>query len=211
MTDAILYDYWRSSACYRLRIALNLLGIPYTTHNIDLLAGDHRQPAYLAVNPQGLVPTLVLDGMNMTQSLAIMEYLDETHPGTGLLPRDPIGRHRVRSLAHAVAMDIHPICNPLVAGHVVQITSNEASREEWMRHFISRGLANLEAMLVGSDGPFCHGQVPTMADLCLVPQVYNARRWGVDFGGLLRIVAIDAVCGELAAFRDAHPDAVKNR
>jgi maleylacetoacetate isomerase len=211
MSEAILYDYWRSSACYRVRIALNLLGIPYTTRSIDLLAGDHGQPAYLAVNPQGLVPTLALDGMAMAQSLAIVEYLDEVHPGAGLLPRDPVGRHRVRSLAYAVAMDLHPICNSHVANHVVQITGNDASREEWMHHFISRGLASLEAMLSASNGPFCHGQAPTMADLCLVPQVYNARRWGVDISGLDRIVAIDAVCGELPAFRDAHPDAVKGR
>jgi len=209
VSEPILYDYWRSSASYRVRIALNLVGIPYTTRSVDLLSAGHRDPDYLAINPQGLVPTLTIDGMDLTQSLAIIEYLDETHPGHGLLPRNPRDRYRVRSLAYAVAMDIHPICNMHVVSHVAQMMGNEQSREQWMRHFISKGLLSLEAMLSGNDDPFCFGSVPGMADLCLVPQVYNARRWGVDLSEMPCVVEIDRRCSELAAFRDAHPDLAK--
>ncbi|WP_027666119.1 maleylacetoacetate isomerase [Rhizobium leguminosarum] len=209
MSEAVLYDYWRSSASYRVRIALNLLGIDYKTVPVNLLEGAHRTPEYLALNPQGLVPTLVIDGKTLTQSLAIVEYLAETRPECGLLPSDIADRQKVRALAYAVAMDIHPICNMHVVSHLMTMTEKPDAREEWMKHFISDGLGKLEAMTGEADGAFSVGDTPTMADLCLVPQVYNARRWGVDMTAFKRIVAIDARCADLPAFQAAHPDRVK--
>lgn len=209
MSEIVLYDYWRSSASYRVRIALNLAGMSYRRVPVDLLTGEHRKPDYKKVNPQGLVPTLLIDGEVLSQSLAMIEYIHETRPGTDLLPDEPAARHRVRALADAVAMDIHPICNMHVASHVVTLTGAKDAREAWMFHFISDGLSKLEAMLSSSDSNYCLGDRPTIADLCLVPQVYNARRWGIDLQEFKRIVEIDARCAELVPFREAHPDAVK--
>ncbi|ANL40236.1 UNVERIFIED_ORG: maleylacetoacetate isomerase [Rhizobium esperanzae] len=209
MNEVVLYDYWRSSASYRVRIALNLLGIDYRTAPVNLLEGAQRAPDYLALNPQALVPTLVIDGQVLTQSLAIIEYLAELRPQYGLLPGDSAGRQNVRALAYAVAMDIHPICNLHVVTHLMTMTDKADAREEWMQHFIADGLGKLEAMIDGAGGAFSFGDTPTMADLCLVPQVYNARRWGVDITHLKRIVDIDARCAELPAFQAAHPDRVK--
>ena len=208
MKEVVLYDYWRSSASYRVRIALNLLGIDYKTVPINLLDGAHRKPDYLALNPQGFVPTLVIDGKTLTQSLAIIEYLAELRPECGLLPPDIAGRQKVRALAYAVAMDIHPICNMHVVAHVTAMTEKADTREEWMKHFIADGLRKLETMIGEFDGTFSFGNTPTMADLCLVPQVYNARRWGVDMTAFKRIVDIDGRCAELPAFQAAHPDRV---
>lgn len=209
MNEVVLYDYWRSSASYRVRIALNLLGVDYKAVPINLLEGAHGTPDYLTLNPQGFVPTLVIDGRTLTQSLAIIEYLAETRPESGLLPPDIADRQKVRALAYAVAMDIHPICNVHVVAHVTTMTDKADAREEWMKHFISDGLRRVEAMIGKADGPFSFGDAPTMADLCLVPQVYNARRWGVDLTAFKRIVAIDGRCAELPAFQAAHPDRVK--
>ncbi|MGX9990725.1 maleylacetoacetate isomerase [Rhizobium sp. Z1P35] len=209
MSEVVLYDYWRSSASYRVRIALNLLGIDYQTGPINLLEGAHKTPEYLALNPQGFVPTLVVDGKTLTQSLAIIEYLAETRPECGLLPPDIVDRQKVRALAYVVAMDIHPICNLHVVSHLMSMTDKPDAREEWMKHFISDGLGKLEAMIGEADGAFSFGDAPTMADLCLVPQVYNARRWGVDMTAFRRITDIDARCAELPAFQAAHPSRVK--
>jgi maleylacetoacetate isomerase len=209
MNEVVLYDYWRSSASYRVRIALNLLGIDYKTVPINLLDGAHRTPEYLALNPQGLVPTLVIDGKTLTQSLAIIEYLAELRPEYGLLPSDIADRQKVRALAYAVAMDIHPICNLHVVSHLMSMADKADAREEWMKHFITDGLGKLETMIGKADGAFSFGNTPTMADLCLVPQVYNARRWGVELTAFKRIVDIDAGCADLPAFQAAHPDRVK--
>ncbi|MBY2935379.1 maleylacetoacetate isomerase [Rhizobium leguminosarum] len=209
MKEVVLYDYWRSSTSYRVRIALNLLGIDYQTVPINLLEGAHRTPEYLALNPQGLVPTLVIDGKTLTQSLAIVEYLAETRPECGLLPSDIADRQKVRALAYAVAMDIHPICNLHVVSHLMSMADKADAREEWMKHFITDGLGKLETMIGKADGAFSFGNTPTMADLCLVPQVYNARRWGVELTAFKRIVDIDAECADLPAFQAAHPDRVK--
>ncbi|WHO71811.1 maleylacetoacetate isomerase [Rhizobium sp. BT03] len=209
MSEVVLYDYWRSSASYRVRIALNLLEIDYRTVPVNLLEGAQRAPDYLTLNPQGLVPTLVIDGQVLTQSLAIIEYLAELRPEYGLLPGDSAGRQHVRALAYAVAMDIHPICNMHVVTHLMTMTDKADAREEWMEHFIADGLCKLEAMIGEAGGTFSFGKTPTMVDLCLVPQVYNARRWGVDLTHLKRIVDIDARCAELPAFQAAHPDRVK--
>ncbi|MBB6484685.1 maleylacetoacetate isomerase [Rhizobium lusitanum] len=209
MNDVVLYDYWRSSASYRVRIALNMLGIGYRTVPINLLEGKQTSAEYLELNPQGFVPTLVIDGQVMTQSLSIIEYLAELRPERRLLPAGIADRQHVRALAYAVAMDIHPICNMHVAAYVATLTEKAEAREEWMRHFIADGLRKLEHMLSKFDGAFSYGDTPTMADICLVPQVYNARRWGVDLTDLGRIVEIDGRCAKLSGFQAAHPDRAK--
>lgn len=208
---AILYDYWRSSASYRVRIALNVLGLDYETVPVDLLKGEHKGINHLTRNPQGLVPALAMDGHMMTQSLAIIEYLDEVFPDAGFLPPDPVGRQRVRALSYAIAMEIHPVCNLGVISHVMELTGgSEETRGLWMRKFIAEGLAAVETMLDHPDtGTFCHGDTPGMADFCLVPQVYNARRWGAEIDHLLRIKGIVDHCEAVEAFTAAHPDRVK--
>ncbi|MBD9594771.1 maleylacetoacetate isomerase [Ensifer sp. ENS07] len=208
MSETVLYDYWRSSASYRVRIALNSLGERYRSVPVDLLAKAHKAPDHLVRNPQGLVPVLEIDGERFTQSLAIIEYLAETRATSGFLPDDAIGRQRVRSLSYAIAMDIHPVCNLSVVSHVMaNAEDSEAARRNWMRKFIGEGLAAFERLLDHSaTGRFCHGDMPTMADFCLVPQVYNARRWDVDLSACPRLVAIDQNCAEIEAFARAHPD-----
>ena len=207
MQTPVLYDYWRSSASYRVRISLNLAGVDYTPVVVDLLGKAHKGEAHLARNPQGLVPALDIDGLMLTQSLAIIEYLVETR-GVPLLPDDAAGRARVRALAHAIAMDIHPVCNLNVVAHVMEITGGgDQARLEWMQHFIGQGLAAFEKLLDHRDtGTFCHGDGPGLADICLIPQIYNAERWGADISGLNRIQAIRAACDALPAFAEAHPD-----
>ncbi|MBA5778750.1 maleylacetoacetate isomerase [Stappia sp. F7233] len=210
MAEAVLYDYWRSSAAYRVRIALNLLGIAYDAAPVNLLKGEHKAPPNLGRNPQGLVPTLEIDGLTLTQSLAVIEYLNETRAGSGLLPDDAAGRHRVRALSYAIAMEIHPVCNMSVAGHVMKLAGGDESvRVEWMRKFIGEGLRAFEAMLdAPQTGTFCHGDTPTMADLCLVPQLYNAERWGADISACSRLRSIGDRCAAIDAFAAAHPDRV---
>ncbi len=201
-----LYDYWRSSSAYRVRIGLNLLGLAHERVEVDLLAGDQAGPANLARNPQGVVPTLEIDGLSLTQSLAILEYLDETRVA-GWLPADAAGRARVRALAMAVAMEIQPVCNLRVARAAIAASGGALSLEGWMRAHIAPGLAAIETMLqTPAIGRFCHGNSITLADICLVPQLYNAQRWGVDYRQHARISAIEAALCSLPAFRDAHPD-----
>jgi maleylacetoacetate isomerase len=205
--NTILHDYWRSSAAYRVRIGLKLLDLSYSTDPVDLLVGAQRAVENLARNPQGLVPSLQIDGLMLTQSLAILEYLDETR-GAGWLPQDAGKRARVRALAYAVAMDIHPICNLHVVRHAVALGGT--TTEAWMQHFIAAGFAGLEGMLKQDEaGRFAVGDSVSLADICLVPQVYNARRWGVDMAAFPRIAAVDANLAALPAFAAAHPDRVK--
>ena len=206
MPEPVLYDYWRSSAAYRVRIALNLLELSYRSVPVDLSEGEQTQPDNLARNPQGLVPTLDIDGIRLTQSLAILEYLDETRKA-GWLPSDPAARATVRAMAHAIAIDTHPVCNLRVARHAVSLG---ATMEGWMQHFIPLGLQGLEGLLQQHPkGRFCHGDTVTLADLCLVPQVYNARRWGVDLRPFPRLADIATALEALSAFQAAHPDCVK--
>lgn len=207
MTTPVLYDYWRSSASYRVRIALNLLGIEYEAVSVNLLAKEHKTPEHLARNPKGAIPVLDIDGQRLTQSLAIVEYLEETRPGAHLLPPDPAGRARVRALSYAIAMDIHPICNLGPVAHVMALTGGgDAMRSDWMKKFIGEGLSAVEKLLDHpATGRFCHGDRPTMADLCLVPQVYNANRWQADTASFSRINAIVAECAKLPAFEAAYP------
>tara|TARA_R110002020_G_scaffold48855_9_gene139568 strand:+ start:1416 stop:2051 length:636 start_codon:yes stop_codon:yes gene_type:complete len=211
MDMPILYDYWRSSASYRVRIALNLAGIAYKTEVVDLPGQAHKASAHLARNPQGLVPTLEIDGLMLTQSLAMIEYIIETR-GVPLLPDDAAGRARVRALADAIAMDIHPVCNTSVVAHVLELAGgDDAMRVAWMQRFIAKGLGAFEVLLDHpATGKYCHGETPGLADLCLIPQIYNAERWGADISGLKRIQAIRAVCDQLPAFINAHPDRANN-
>lgn len=201
-----LYDYWRSSASYRLRIALALIGEPYASIPVNLLEGEQRGSENLARNPQGLVPTMEIDDLTLTQSLAILEYLDETRKA-GFLPVTPAGRARVRALAYAIAMEIHPVCNLHVARHAVGASNGAITTEAWMLHFIRHGLEAVEEMLNrGGSGRYCNGDSVTLADICLVPQIYNACRWGIDLEPFARIRTIMAALEELPAVQAAHPD-----
>jgi len=207
--DPVLYDYWRSSASYRVRIALGLLRQPYETHSVALLQGAHRAPDYLALNPQGVVPTLRIDGKVLTQSLAIIEYLHATGEGSSLLPADAFGQYRVRQISYAIAMDIHPICNLSVAAHAMTLANGaQKEQQEWMQHFIGTGLAKVEMLLAGAQaGQYCYGDTPTMADCCLVPQLYNADRWGVAYDHHAHIAQIAACVRHHPAFVAARPEA----
>jgi len=203
---AVLHDYWRSSAAYRLRIALNLLGIAHESQPVDLSRGEQRAAEHLARNPQGLVPVLEIDGASLTQSLAIIEYLDETR-NAGFLPADPMGRARVRRISHAIAMEIHPVCNLSVARHACESSGGSITMQGWMQAFIPRGLAAVEVMLGEPEtGAFCHGDRVGMADICLMPQLYNARRWEVDLEPMPKIRAIEKRLAAIEAFARAHPD-----
>ena len=207
-----LYTYYRSSAAYRVRIALNLKGMPYTAVPVHLVkdGGQHRSAAYRARNPQALVPAFELeDGTVLTQSLAIMEYLDEVQPEPALLPADAIGRARVRALAQAIACDLHPVNNLRVLQYVSQQLGISAEQKDaWYRHWVATGLQGLEALLADhpSTGRFCHGDTPTLADCCLVPQLYNARRFQCPLDAYPTIRRIAAACETLPAFQQAAPE-----
>ncbi len=208
----ILYTYWRSSAAYRVRIALNLLGLAYETRPVHLVhdGGQQHTADYASVNPQELVPTLV-DGRRVyTQSLAIMEYLDERYAHqTRLLPTEPRERARARALAQIIACDIHPIGNLRVLQYLGrELDADEEARRQWSRHWIELGFRALEAALVDhpETGTFCQGESPGLADACLVPQVYNAHRWGVDMGAFPAIARINERCLALKAFQRASPE-----
>ncbi len=210
MGETVLFDYWRSSASYRVRIALNLAGIPYRSQPIDLVKGEHKSPEHLARNPQGFVPVLDIDGHRLTQSLAMIEYLDASLD-LGFLPGDPATRAKVQALAYSIAVDMHPVCNLQVATYAAQLTDGKSGvLEAWMARFIRPGLQAFETLLGGFEqSPYCCGAKPGLADICLMPQLYNATRWGVGYADLPHIVAVQAACTDNPAFAAAYPDAVK--
>ena len=201
-----LYTYFRSSASFRVRIALNLKGLDYGTAFVHLPRGEHRAPAYSSLNPQALVPTLEDAGTLLTQSLAIIEYLEETRPQPPLLPKDPSGRARVRSLSMLIACEIHPVNNLRVLQHLKRaLGQNEDQINNWYRHWIADGLAKLEAELTVGKGKFCHGDTPTMADCCLVPQIFNAKRYQSDLAPYPNTMRVFETCMQLEAFDRAQP------
>lgn len=208
----VLYGYWRSSASYRLRIALNLKLLDFEQRAVHLVrdGGEQNKSEYRALNPQGLVPTLVVgeQGTPLTQSLAVLEYLEEVHPEPPLLPVEPFDRARVRAMALAVACEIHPLNNLSVLSYLEsELGVTPEQKLKWYRHWIARGFSALEEMLDDPrTGLCCHGDSPTLADVCLVPQVYNARRFECDLEPFPRIRGVEAACLDHPAFREATPE-----
>jgi maleylpyruvate isomerase len=204
-----LHGYFRSSAAYRVRIALALKGLPYEYAAVHLRKGEQRAAPYRALNAQALVPTLEDDRGSFTQSLAIIEYLDERHPQPPLLPDRPEARARVRAIALAIACDIHPLDNLRVLQYLVRtLGATEPVKDAWYRHWIDVGLSALESQLAAeaATGRFCHGDAPTLADICLVPQLANARRAGIPLEPYPTLLRIEAACGALPAFAAAAPE-----
>ena len=205
-----LYSYWRSSASYRVRIALNIKSLPYAYHGVNLVkdGGEQWGKAYREINPQSRVPTLVHDGQRLSQSLAIIEYLDETFPGNKLIPHDPVDRARVRMLSQIIACDIQPMQNTSTTRYLKEkLKLDEAAITEWLREWITRGLDAYNASIERDhlSGKFSHGDTPTMADCCLVPQMYAAQRFGIEPARYPRLVLIWENCNQLTAFSAAHP------
>ncbi len=202
-----LYTAFRSSAAFRVRIALNLKGLAYESAFVHLGRGEHRKPEYAAINPQALVPTFEEDGARVVQSLAIIEFLEEMHPVPPLLPEDAPGRARVRSLSLLVACEIHPLNNLRVLQHLKRaLGQSDEQVNAWYRHWVADGFQKLEAELArGVTGRFCHGDAPTIADCCLVPQVFNAQRYQCDTSPYPTVMRVFAECMKLDAFDRAQP------
>jgi maleylacetoacetate isomerase len=204
-----LYDYFRSSACYRVRIALNLKGLAYQAVDTSLVDGAQNTPEYKAMNPQGFVPMLEVDGQRFTQSIAIIEWLDSHTPEPRFVPVDPAARARQMALALTIACDIHPLNNLRVLKYLgSQLGAEEAARDDWYRHWVIAGFDALESSAATS-GPFFGGETPGIADICLVPQMFNARRFATPLEAYPNLVRIDAACTAIEAFARAHPDSVK--
>src|SRR6201998_314800 len=202
-----LHGYFRSSAAYRVRIALNLKGLRAEHLSHHLRKGEQCAPAYLAINPQGLVPTIEDDtGAVITQSLAIIEWLEEIHPAPPLLPRQPLQRAKVRAFALAIACDTHPVQNLKVLTRLRELGQSEDNATAWAAWVNREGLAACEKLIAKEPGPFCFGAQPSMADLCLVPQLANARRFGVDVNAYPRLLQAEAAAKATKAFADAAPD-----
>jgi maleylacetoacetate isomerase len=203
-----LYSYFRSSAAFRVRIALNLKGIAYETASVHLVkdGGHNRRPEFRAINPQMRVPTLITDaGETLIQSLAIIEYLDETHPQPPLLPKDPIARAKVRALADLIACDIHPLNNTSALRYLKHTMGHDQSAlDAWYHHWVLEGFEAIEALI--TPGTYLYGDAVTLADICLVPQVFNARRLKVPLDKFPKILAVDAACLKLPAFDRARPE-----
>ena len=204
-----LYNYFRSSASFRVRIALQLKGLSYDYLPVHLAKGEQKQSGFAAVTVEGLVPVLELDdGQRLTQSMAIIEYLDEAHPQPALLPADAVGRARVRALAQIVACEIHPLNNLRVLKYLVgDLKVSEDAKNGWYKHWVRLGLQSYEAHLAERPGRYSHGDTPTLADCCLVPQIFNAQRFDCDLSGLPRILAVFDACMKLDAFQQAQPSA----
>lgn len=208
MSEPILFDYWRSSASYRVRIALNLKRIAYRAVPTDLLTSQQKAPDYVARNPQGFVPMLHIDGHDLTQSLAIIEYLDATRPDPLLLPRDPAARAATLARAMIIIADIHPVNNLRMLKYLKStMAQDQAAVDDWYRHWVAEGFVALEA-LAPETGCF-GGAAPDLTDVCLVPQMANARRFALDLGAYPNLVRIDDALKAIPAFAAAHPDQVK--
>jgi maleylpyruvate isomerase len=203
----ILHGYWRSTASYRVRIALNLKGVAHDQHTLDLRQGAQRSDGYLTLNAQGLVPALEIDGTVLTQSLAILEWLDEIHPAPPLLPSTPQARAVVRAMAGAIASDIHPLNNLRVLNALrSDFAATDTQVQAWIARWIVEGFGALERLVEHHGGAFAFGEFPTLADCCLVPQIYSAQRFAVDLTPFPRLVAVGAHALALPAFAAAHPD-----
>jgi maleylacetoacetate isomerase len=205
-----LYNYFRSSAAFRVRIALNLKGVEYEREAKVFARNEHRAPDYLALNPQGLIPALGVDGATLSQSLAIIEYLNDLYPEPPLLPTDPLARAQVRSMALAIACDIHPLNNLRVLNYLRQeLGQNDDGVNTWYRHWVSEGFRGLEQQVAGhtSARRHCFGDSLSLVDVCLVPQMYNARRFKVDLTPFPTLVAISTHLESLPAFAEARPEA----
>jgi maleylpyruvate isomerase len=202
-----LYNYFRSSASFRVRIALNLKGLDYDYLPVHIARGEHKTGPFSAISPDMLVPLLEDDGERFTQSMAIIEYLDEIHPEPALLPRDPVGRAHVRALAQSVACEIHPLNNLRVLKYLVrELKVGDDAKNTWYRHWVREGMLAFERQLAQRPASlYCWGDRPTLADCCLVPQVFNGQRFDCDFSGLPRTMAAFEACMQLDAFQRAQP------
>ena len=209
MARPLLHDYYRSSAAYRVRILLNLKGLDYDRHSVNLATGEQRDPAYRALNPQGFVPMLEIDGLKLTQSLSIAVYLDQTRPDPLLMPRDPADGAHVRALALTVACDIHPLNNLRVLKYLSgTLDATQDQSDAWYAHWVTEGLAALEAFAAPRAGAFLFGDSPTLADVMLVPQLYNARRFAVPIAPYPCLRRADESASAHPAFAAAHPDLI---
>lgn len=209
MSRIVLHDYYRSSASYRVRIALNLKGLDYERRSVNLAEGRQRDDNFRAVNPQGFVPALEIDGLTLTQSLSIAVYLDQTRPNPPLLPNDPADSAHVRSLALGIACDIHPLNNLRVLKYLLgPLGLSEAQKDQWYRHWVEEGLAGIEAMASPRAGAFLFGDSPSLADVCLVPQLYNARRFSVPITNYPTLRRAGETASAHPAFAAAHPDRI---
>ena len=207
--SVVLYDFWRSSACYRVRIALNLKGIAYEAVTTDLAKGQQKDPAYVAKTAQGFVPMLEMDGHRLTQSLAICDYLDAKVSNPRFVPKDAAARAKVLAMSLVIACDIHPVNNLRILKYLDDpLGVPQDARDDWYRHWITEGFVALEAMAADA-GTYLSGEVPGLADICLVPQMYNARRFDTDLTPFPTLVRIDAALTALPAFAQALPEAVK--
>ena len=207
MADIILHDYFRSSASYRVRIALNLKGVAYQKHSVNLAAGAQKEADYRALNPQGFVPMLEIDGRRIVQSLAIMDYLDATRPEPPLVPSDAEARAHVLALATVVACDTHPLNNLRVLKYLKgELGLSDAAKDEWYCHWIAQGLSALERLAQPRAGAFLFGDTPSLADICLVPQLYNARRFKCPLDDYPTLRRADETASAHPAFAEAHPD-----
>lgn len=207
MSRPILYDYAKSSAAYRVRIGLNLKGVDYDSRQVNLLDSEQKGDAYRALNPQGLVPMLEVDGQRITQSLAILVFLDQAYPEPRLMPADPFDGAHVRAMAMTIACDIHPLNNLRVLKYLSgPLGLDQAQRDAWYAHWISEGFAALEALAAPRAGDFLFGDTPSLADVCLVPQMFNARRFNVPVDAYPTLLRADANAAALEPFAAAHPD-----